>query len=137
MDTAGDDLFDHFEWNLLGDVVFDDGLALWEAFSAALAAFPDRPRAEQAQLAEQALRDLYRDGLIYLFRMEGQALDPSAVPEHLPPSEVQRVLASPGWRRDPVDPEIVTIWIGATQKGREACADPPPEIRRLWQLPTQ
>lgn len=120
-----------FKWTLLFDLVFEDYYGLRE-----------QPWINQGDLVEQAIRELYREGLIYLFRVPAPGLvnesgdDPTL---RLSEAELDRELdraKRADWSREsePERSELPDIWIGPTAEGEAAANDPPAAIRKLYPL---
>jgi hypothetical protein len=116
-----------FKWTLLFDLV-EDYYGLWE-----------QPWIDEESRVEQGIRELHRDGLIYLFRVPSPDLvnesgvDPTL---RLSEAELDRELdrvSGTDWSRvfEPDQPELPDIWIGPTAEGEAAVNDPPAAIRKL------
>lgn len=121
---------DRFSWNLLGDLVFEDSYALWEAILSVDPVLADVPRLEATALSAQAVIALLEKEWIYLFRLEG--LDPSEafqLPElRLTAEEARQHVAQMLASGEPA----VDIWIAPTELGTAAANEPPVMVRKLW-----
>jgi hypothetical protein len=107
---------------VLGDLVDEDYEGVWEPLWRLRN--DDRPEPERQRIAEQVLRDLFAEGLIYFFRvpppytgMNDAAENESA---RLTPERVEELLRASWWRGregigDLPDDEP-TIWMGSTPK---------------------
>jgi glutamine synthetase adenylyltransferase len=112
---------------MLADVVLRDAAgdtqAIWEAVQIARELFPDSASGDDATLAEQALRQLYREGLVTFHGRDlvGQwpVVDVSREEKPLAPEEIDASLSASWWRRQPYErpPNDQTIWFDATEKG--------------------
>lgn len=120
---------ERFKWFLLLDLTYEDYQSLWE-----------QPwMTDQGPRVEKAIRQLHRDGLIYLFRVTGPGMinvsgdDPTL---RLSFSEVERALARgqrTDWLQEPEDRDLPDIWIGPTTRGEATAKDAPEEILKLYQ----
>jgi hypothetical protein len=118
---------ERFKWTLLIFLVFEDYQSLWE-----------QPwMTDEAPRVEQAMRELYRDGLIYLFRtpapgaVNASGVDPTL---RLSDAEIEIELdrgRRTDWLQAPEDRDLPDIWIGPTADGETAANDPPEAVRRL------
>jgi len=65
-----DEFYDVFKWEILGDTAFEDVQGLREPLWLLRGHLnqPQMSEVERQELAERALRELHRDGLIYAFR---------------------------------------------------------------------
>ena len=128
--------FERFKWMILADAVAENVQHLWEPLWQLRGSYeiPGLSETERQEVAERALRELYADGLICLFREEkpGDVEDPAAV---LSADEVEDVLKSDWWRGDPRDrpnDQPYVCWY-ATEKGESAYAEAPQEMRAHWE----
>jgi hypothetical protein len=117
-------------WNILGDLVFEDSYALWEAILSPGPALNDLPQEEARGVSSQAVIALIERGWIYLFRLDG--LDPNEAFKRqelrLTPEEARHHIARMIASREP----LVDIWIAPTELGTTAANDPPTGVRALW-----
>lgn len=134
------DEFEKFKWYILGDATFEDWQGLWEPLwglrgDYAIGGLSEKERQE---VAEHALRELYRDGFIYFFDVPPWGdISASGQDEtrRLSPEAVDEALRSDWWRGPEGLPEDhPSIWWGPTPAGEAACENPPEHIRRLWRL---
>jgi hypothetical protein len=62
--------YERFKWTILGDAATEDVQGLWEPLWSLRGCYeiPGLTESERQDIAEQALRDLYAEDLIYFFR---------------------------------------------------------------------
>jgi hypothetical protein len=128
-----------FKWFLLGHIVFEDYMMLWEVFAEAEMVYAERSAGEQGARAAAALRELLLDGFVSLFRVG----DPSelqtaadAPASHLQQSEIESILLADDWRSFAGSADARAVHVTATAGGDAAARTPPAHIRAMWSLPT-
>ena len=112
---------DEFAWEVLADTVAEDGQMLYEPLVALRTLVPETAEAERQRIAERTLRALHGAGLIAFVR-DG---DPS---QQLDAEELEAAIAAAGWRTVPVGAEGTAVWLVATDAGRRAVDEAPPEV---------
>jgi len=111
---------DRLKRETLSFLTFTDDMGLWEPYHTVRSwdqvqdGQRDRPN---EGLAEEAIRQLFREGLIYLYRAPwGDHLPSEPVP--LSDEEVEAELTADWWRAVP--PETGGVRISATPRGQQA-----------------
>jgi hypothetical protein len=112
---------DEFAWEVLADTVAEDGQMLYEPLAALRALVPETAEPERQRIVERTLRALQGAGLIAFVR-DG---DPD---RGLDEEELDAAIAASGWRTVPVGAEGTDVWLVATDAGRRALDDAPPEV---------
>jgi DNA-binding transcriptional ArsR family regulator len=119
---------DDFAWEVLADVS-EEAQMLYEPLATLRASLPDTPEAERQRIVERTLRALYGAGLIVLVRGGQPPTAALADPaRHLGDDVVDSLIAGSGWRTVPVGSDGTEVWVSATDAGRRALAEAPPEI---------
>lgn len=134
----GDEFFDVFKWEILGDAAFEDVQGFWEPLWALRGYLrqPELSEIDRQELAERALRELQREGLLYFFRVPlnanpGDAADDESL--RLTPEEFDETLSSDWWRgAGDLPPNHPNVWMWATERGLQLAKDPPPEVEKYW-----
>jgi hypothetical protein len=119
----------HFRWEILGNCV--EGARFWDVVHEVARHFPDLTGAERTRFAQETVRALLSADHVYLCRLGRHEGDE----RRLSTDEVEDVLNATDWPilrsgRDGSDVEVT-----ATDAGRRAFADPPDDIRALWNWP--
>jgi hypothetical protein len=138
MATHDEAFFERFKWEILGDAAFEDIQGLWEPLWLLRGDLkrPEMSEAGRQQLAERALRELDREGLIYFFRVPPDRNPNDAAEDdsqRLAPDEVDAALSSAWWRGPgslPVDHP--NVWWSITPKGLSLAQNPPADVRGSW-----
>lgn len=117
---AGSEMVERLKNEVMSELVYEDDLGLWEPYWQ-VRTWMDRAKGERVEddeaIAEQALRDLHNQGLIFLYRVASPEHPPDR-PEPLPSSEARGEIAAAWWRRLP--PEPGDVWISATPDGERS-----------------
>jgi hypothetical protein len=139
MTTAdGDEFFSRFKWEILGDAAFEDVQGLWEPLWLLRGYLkqPGMEEIESQELAERALRELQKDGLIYFFRVPAR-MNPSDASDvdslRLTADQVDATLVGDWWRGlGNLPSDHPNVWWWVTEKGRELADDPPEHVKAYW-----
>jgi hypothetical protein len=117
-------LFEQFKEEILLDVVFEDYQGLWEPLWVLRGdgAIDGQCESDRQAFAEQALRELFDNGLIYFFRAPkgGPVSDGAERPGlRLTAEEVEATIRSDWWRGSGGLPkEHPNVWLGPTEAAR-------------------
>lgn len=121
---------ERFLWTLLGDLVFEDSYALWEAILNVDPVFGELSEEDARRLSAEVVRDLLGREWIYLFSLDGR--DPNDAYEQadsrLAYADAERQVM--GVLR--TNEATGDIWMAPTELGVAAANDPPLAVRRLW-----
>jgi hypothetical protein len=130
---------DEFKWEVLAECDEMHEM-LYLPLAQARTQLSDLSESERQAIVERVLRKLLQEGLIYLFRApaDRQVIDAAEDPSlRLDKEEARAVISGDSWRTIPPSRDGIDVFIGSTPDGEAACADPPEEIRRFWDSPSQ
>ena len=122
-------LFERFKWEILGDAAFEDIQGVWEPLWLLRGSLkkPDMSEPARQQMAERALRELERDGLIYFFRAAPSSNPNDAAEDEsrrLTADEIDTTLSSDWWRGTGIlPPDHPNVWWSVTGKGLKTAQD--------------
>lgn len=102
---------EEFKKELVLDLLHEEDCGLWEPFWELRRSMPD---AEAQALAEQAVRELFADGLVSLYRWTWGMNERPTIPDALDRAEVEAEIAASWWREIPL--KSADVWITATPR---------------------
>jgi hypothetical protein len=114
-----DEWFAEYKRTFVEVLVHEQEWGLWEPYWELRSSMPDT---EAIAIAEQALRELYADDLIWLYRWTWGMSERPENPDPLPPDEVAAEIAASWWRDIPL--ESADVYIAPTPKAEAVIANP-------------
>jgi hypothetical protein len=119
------------ELTLLGELVYEDMLALRELPSFLFSAVPDSQRDESDRLIALAITRLTSEGFAKAFLAQGRDPDGSFGNRelHLSDATLHELLATDNWTESQL--QGLPVWIAATEEGRDFLENAPSDIKRM------
>ena len=121
--------YEAFRWEVLEDAAMEDWQGLWEPLEWANSVLRDLSIDDRIGAAEQAMRELFADGLI-LFVDQGEYAGQPWQERILSADEVDAAISSTTWRKLPLL-DWVTVWFAGTEAGKAAVEEHWATLKKL------